>query len=321
MRSRRKDEHVALALAQDEFEHDFDRLRLTHQSLPGFDLDEVSLKSHFFNHDFDLPVYINAMTGGSEHTKALNRKLALLAKRYNLPMAIGSQHAALDDESLVESYSIIKEVNPNGFVLGNINPNATVEEAKRAIAMIGANALQIHINPAQELTMDEGDRHFKHWSSNIKDIVENVDVPVIVKEVGNGISKETTLKLIDLGVKHVDVSGRGGTNFVWIENKRSESKRYDTWTNWGQTTLEALLDNKGVSINLLASGGINTPLDVIKALVLGAKGVGMSGYFLRLVELGNEDSFELFIEDLKKLMVLVDAKDISALRNVRYSVK
>lgn len=321
MRSRRKDEHVALALAQDEFEHDFDRMRLVHQSLPGFDLNEVSLKSHFFEHNFDLPVYINAMTGGSERTKEYNRKLALLARRYNLPMAVGSQHAALDDETLEDSYRVIREVNPNGFVLGNINPNASVTEAQRAIDMIGANALQIHINPAQELTMDEGDRHFSHWSTNIKAIVESVDVPVIVKEVGNGVSRETVAKLKDLGVKHVDVSGRGGTNFVWIENKRSENKRYDTWTNWGLTTLEALIDNSESDVELLASGGINSALDVIKALVLGAKGVGMSGYFLRLVEAGNEDSFEMFIEDLKKLMVLVDAKDIAALKDARYILK
>ena len=321
MRSKRKDEHVELALAQDEFYPDFNRVELIHQSLPSFDLDEVNLETTILNHTFPLPVYINAMTGGSEKTKEINRKLAVFAKTYNLPMAVGSQHVALDNPSLESSFTVIRNVNPDGFVLGNINANASVEDAQRAIDMIRANALQIHINPAQELTMDEGDRHFKHWIHNIEAIVKGVDVPVVVKEVGNGLSKETVQKLINIGVKHVDVSGRGGTNFVWIENKRSKDKRYNDLVNWGLTTVDALLENKEANVELLASGGINSPLDVIKALVLGAKGVGLSGYFLRLVDKNEEETFVDFIEDLRKIMVLIDVQNIKDLDKARYKIK
>lgn len=321
MRSKRKDEHVEFALKQDRFHSDFARIRLVHQSLPSFDLDEISLNTTYLGHDFKLPIYINAMTGGSDKTKEINQRLALLAKKYHLAMAVGSQHVALDDASYEASFRIVRDMYPKGFLIGNINANASVEEAKRAVSMIDANALGIHINPAQELTMDEGDRHFKHWLSNIKDIVEQVGVPVIVKEVGNGLSYETVQKLIDVGVKHVDVSGRGGTNFIWIENARSEKKRYDYLEDWGLTTIEALLDNQAhlKQVEVLASGGVQSPLDVIKCLVLGAKAVGMSGMFLKTVMNEDEANLERFIQDLKKLMILVDVDQVEKLSSIRYT--
>lgn len=234
-------------------------------------------------------------------------------------MAVGSQHVALDDAQYEASFKVVRENYPEGFLISNVNANATVEDAKRAIKMIDANALQIHINPAQELSMDEGDRTFKHWSENIKAIAQAVDVPVLVKEVGNGLSKETVDKLIDLDVKHVDVSGRGGTNFIWIENARSEYKRYDYLENWGLTTVEALIDNEVHfdKVEVLASGGIKTPLDVIKSLALGAKAVGMSGLFLKAVMDDREIEIEHFIEDLKKIMVLVDVNKVQSLRDIR----
>ncbi len=320
MRSKRKDEHVDLALKQEVYENDFDKVHLIHQSLPSYDLDDIVLNTHFLNHDFNLPIYINAMTGGSLKTLEINKKLALLAQKHGLAMAVGSQHVALDDAQYEASFKIVRETYPEGFLIGNVNANATVQQAKHAIEMIGANALGIHINPAQELTMDEGDRHFKHWMKNIEAIVKAVDVPVIVKEVGNGFSKETVQKLISLGVKHVDVSGRGGTNFIWIENARSEEKRYDYLENWGLSTVASLIDNKDHqnNVEILASGGVQNPLDVVKCLVLGAKAVGMSGMFLKAVMNDREKDINAFIEDLKKIMILVDVNEVSKLPYIRY---
>ena len=320
MRSKRKDEHVDLALKQEVYENDFDKVHLIHQSFPSYDLDDIVLNTHFLNHDFNLPIYINAMTGGSLKTLEINKKLALLAQKHGLAMAVGSQHVALDDAQYEASFKIVRETYPEGFLIGNVNANATVQQAKRAIEMIGANALGIHINPAQELTMDEGDRHFKHWMKNIEAIVKAVDVPVIVKEVGNGFSKETVQKLISLGVKHVDVSGRGGTNFIWIENARSEEKRYDYLENWGLSTVASLIDNKDHqnNVEILASGGVQNPLDVVKCLVLGAKAVGMSGMFLKAVMNDREKDIDAFIEDLKKIMILVDVNEVSKLPYIRY---
>ncbi len=322
MRSLRKDEHVKYALQQKVTTNDFDKIVLMHQSLPSYDLEDIKLESHYLNKTFNYPIYINAMTGGSLKTLDINKRLAKLAQKHGLAMAVGSQHVALDEKEYEASFKIVRETYPEGFLLANVNPNATVEEAKRAIEMIDANALQIHINPAQELTMDEGDRTFKHWLSNIEDIVKAVEVPVVVKEVGNGISAETVQKLLSVGVKHVDVSGRGGTNFIWIENNRSEKKRYDYLENWGLSTVEALVDNQ-VHLNdveILASGGVRTPLDVIKALVLGAKAVGMSSLFLNAVEKNAEEEIDDFIEDLRKIMLLVDINEVDKLHTIRYKI-
>lgn len=322
MRSKRKDEHVDYALKQERFYNDFETVRLIHQSLPSYDLSDVSLQTSFLNHTFSAPIYINAMTGGSLKTLEINQKLAKLAQKHQLAMAVGSQHVALDDTKYEDSFKIVRETYPEGFLIGNINANASVKDAKRAIAMIDANALGIHINPAQELTMDEGDRSFKHWISNIEKIVKAVKVPVIVKEVGNGLSYETVEKLIAIGVKHIDVSGRGGTNFIWIENKRSENKRYDYLEHWGLSTVEALLDNRGNlnKVEILASGGVKNPLDVIKCMALGAKAVGMSGMFLKAVMHDREHEIDDFLEDLKKLMILVDVDKPSKLKDIRYTI-
>lgn len=317
MRSRRKDEHVELALRQEHSEiNDYGLVRFIHRGLVRLDLKDIDTSSNYLNHDFSLPFYINAMTGGSMKTLETNRKLSRLAKHFGLAMAVGSQHAALNDSSLEESYRVVRSENPDGFIMGNVSANASVEEAIRAVKMIDANALGIHINVAQELTMDEGDRDFSAWEDNIAAIVKALDVPVIVKEVGFGMSSETVQRLIDCGVKHVDVSGHGGTNFIWIENTRSKAKRFDYLSDWGISTVESLLMTKSLhsKVEVFASGGVKTPLDVMKLLALGAKAVGISGHFLHAAQL-EEDlmiaSIEDFIEDFKRLMLLVGAKGVS----------
>ncbi|CAM3562814.1 MULTISPECIES: type 2 isopentenyl-diphosphate Delta-isomerase [Erysipelothrix] len=319
IRSQRKDDHVAHALEQNGFKNDFELVRFIHNSLPNMNFSDVDLSSHYFGHAFEYPVYINAMTGGSDKTREINQKLAMIAKHFGLAMAVGSQHVALDDASQIPSFSIVRETNPDGFIIGNINANASVDDAIRAIQMIKADALGIHINIAQEITMDEGDRDFAHWLDHIEAIIRSVDVPVIVKEVGFGMSDETVRQLLDRGVRYVDVSGRGGTNFIMIENARSERKRYDYLADWGLTPVESLLMTQPYhhQAQMLASGGVTNPLDVMKLLRLGAHGVGISGYFLKAAHLETDamfDEVELFLEDLKKLMVLIGASDLTALR-------
>lgn len=325
MRSKRKDEHVTLALRQNVYQSDFDTIRIIHQSLPNINLSDVDASIQFLGQTMKYPIYINAMTGGSEKTEILNRKLARIARVFGLPMAVGSQHAALDDPSLASSYRVVRDENPSGFIIGNVGANATVEDAKRAIKMIDANALGIHINVAQEIAMDEGDRDFSHWIENITQIVASVDVPVIVKEVGFGMSDKTVAQLYACGVRHVDVSGRGGTNFVWIENERSQGKRYNYLSDWGITTVESLIMTKSYQekCNIFASGGIQNPLDAMKCLILGAQAVGISGYFLKAAHLESDAMLEevsMFLEDFKKLMVLVGAKTIKELPNVEYTI-
>ena len=313
MRSKRKDDHVELALQQDYKVNDFDLIRFYHHSFPEIDYRDVDLKTEYFGRVFDYPFYINAMTGGSEKTKELNRKLALLAKKYNLMMLVGSQHAALDESSLEDTYRIVRETNPDGFIVGNINPNASVEDAKRAVKMIDADALSIHVNPAQELTMDEGDRDFSHWLDRINEINQALDVPLIVKEVGFGMSRYTVNQLRKIGVQNVDVSGKGGTNFIQIENDRSKKQAFSYLQNWGLSTVESLIDVRPLmnKIDVFASGGIRNPLDLIKALSLGANAVGMSGFFLKLAQKDEEimyEEMERFIDELKRIMLLLGKK-------------
>ena len=319
MRSKRKDEHVQEALKQSIKKNDFDKIRYIHNSFPNLNYDEIDTSISIFSTEFPYPIYINAMTGGSVKTKEINRKLALLAKKYNLMMVVGSQHAALDNPELADSYSVVREVNPDGFIVGNVNPNASVEQASQAIAMISANALSIHVNPAQELTMDEGDRDFKFWINNISEINKNIAVPVLVKEVGFGLSLDSLNALEEIGIEYVDLSGKGGTNFIEIENNRSEKKRFDYLNNWGLSTVECLImSHNQTNLNCLASGGVRNALDVIKALSLGAQAVGLSRYFLELTLLEETEmyhEFELFIDDLKRIMLLLGAKNIQELRS------
>lgn len=320
IRSKRKDDHVELALSLGNYNNDFSKVKFIHNSLPNLNWDDISLNSRYLNQDFNFPVYINAMTGGSEKTKVINSRLAKVAKHFGLAMSVGSQHVALDNPEFSSSFSVIREVYPEGFFIANVSANATVEMAQQAITMIGANALGIHINIAQEITMDEGDRDFSHWLENIKAIVKGVSVPVIVKEVGFGMSNNTVETLISLGVKHIDVSGNGGTNFIAIENARSEKKRFDYLMDWGHSPVESLLMTKMYHshVEMLASGGVKNPLDVMKLCRLGAQGVGISKTFLEAVQ--NEETMiedvSEFLVDLKKMMMLLGVSSIKDLRNV-----
>ena len=285
----RKNEHVEIAMAQsDAPQSDFDRVRFVHHSIPNINVDEVDLTSRTTDFDMTYPIYINAMTGGSEWTKQINEKLAVVARETGLAMAVGSTHAALRNPKMAESFSIARQTNPEGIIFSNVGADVPVDKAVEAVSLLDAQALQIHVNAPQELVMPEGNREFSTWLDNVAAIVQRVDVPVIIKEVGFGMSKELYKDLIDVGVTYVDVSGKGGTNFVTIENERRSNKDMDYLANWGQSTVESLLESSAYqdSLNVFASGGVRTPLDVVKSLALGAKAVGMSRPFLNQVENG-----------------------------------
>ena len=281
-REQRKNEHVEIAMAQsDAPQSDFDRVRFVHHSIPNINVDEVDLTSRTTDFDMTYPIYINAMTGGSEWTKQINAKLAVVARETGLAMAVGSTHAALRNPKMAESFSIARQTNPEGIIFSNVGADVPVDKAVEAVSLLDAQALQIHVNAPQELVMPEGNREFSTWLDNVATIVQRVDVPVIIKEVGFGMSKELYKDLIDVGVTYVDVSGKGGTNFVTIENERRSNKDMDYLANWGQSTVESLLESSAYqdSLNVFASGGVRTPLDVVKSLALGAKAVGMSRPF------------------------------------------
>ncbi|MFF5500157.1 type 2 isopentenyl-diphosphate Delta-isomerase [Streptomyces aquilus] len=282
--AQRKDDHVRLAMEQQHAHsgrNQFDEVSFVHHALAGIDRPEVSLATTFAGISWQAPLYINAMTGGSLKTGAINRDLATAARETGVAIASGSMHAYFKDPSCADTFRVLRTENPNGFVLANVNATASVDNARRAIDLIEANALQIHVNTAQETPMPEGDRSFGSWPAQIEKIAAGVDVPVIVKEVGNGLSRQTILALPNLGVQVADVSGRGGTDFARIENGRRELGDYAFLHGWGQSAPACLLDAQDVDFPLLASGGVRNPLDVVRALALGARAVGSSGGFLR----------------------------------------
>ncbi|MFF2660950.1 type 2 isopentenyl-diphosphate Delta-isomerase [Kitasatospora sp. NPDC058032] len=314
MISQRKDDHVRLAVEQQHGHvgrNQFDEVSFVHHALAGIDRPRVSLATTFAGVSWPVPLYINAMTGGSEMTGRINRDLAIAARRTGVPIASGSMSAYFKDESCAGTFSVLREENPDGFVLANVNATASVEKARRAVDLLAADALQIHVNTVQETVMPEGDRSFSAWVPQIGKIAAGVDVPVIVKEVGFGLSRETVLTLRELGVRVADLGGRGGTDFARIENGRRDLRDYTFLEGWGLSTAACLLDAQGVDLPVLASGGVRHPLDVARALALGAHGVGASGTFLRtLMDEGVDalvDQLTTWLDQLAALMTMLGA--------------
>lgn len=313
----RKDEHVTLAKTfYQEQANDFDEVHLIHHSLGDVDVAAVDLSAQVGLLQLKVPFYINAMTGGSEKTGEINHALAIVARETGLMMATGSVSAALKDAALWSTFQVIREENKNGLLLANISPDASVEDAQRAVDKLQADGLQIHLNLPQELVMPEGSRSFSDWTANIQKIIAKLKVPVIVKEVGFGMSRETIQQLLNLGVRYIDVSGRGGTSFTKIENARREKKELAYLTDWGQSTVISLLEANEAELPpnaaLLASGGVRNAYDIFKALCLGANAVGISGRILNsLLTDGIDATIALIIQwqaELRLLYTLVGAR-------------
>lgn len=286
-RSHRKLDHIRNALATGEYgANSFDDISFVPNSLPDSAYANASLDVDVGEFRLSSPILINAMTGGAGGTTAINQKLAIIARECNLAMAVGSQMAALRDPDVMDSYRIVRKEHPHGILFANVGAEATVDQAQAAVDMLEANALQIHLNVMQELLMPEGDRDFSGYLGRIKAIRESVEVPVIVKEVGFGMAKESIEKLIDIGITVIDVGGKGGTNFAQVENLRSDNPLV-MFEDWGLTTVESLLEADRIGhtgVSYIATGGVRHGLDVVKAAALGASAVGIAGAMLRLVQ-------------------------------------
>ncbi|MCW2278680.1 isopentenyl-diphosphate delta-isomerase [Heliophilum fasciatum] len=223
-RQQRKLDHIrhALALADGPQTNGFEDVRLVPQALSGVDMNAIDLGCAFLGKRLRLPLLINAITGGTAQVTGINAALGRVARQAGVALAVGSQAAAIRDASLWPTYRVARQANPDGVLIANVNPNVAVADALRAIEAIEADGLQVHVNVAQELNMTEGDRDFHRWLDNIAAIVKASPVPVIVKEVGCGISAEVTARLLDAGVRYIDTGGAGGTNFVAIEQQRRQ---------------------------------------------------------------------------------------------------
>ncbi|CCW40302.1 type 2 isopentenyl-diphosphate Delta-isomerase [Streptococcus agalactiae] len=316
----RKDDHIKYALKYQSPYNSFDDIELIHSSLPKYNVNDIDLSTHFAGQSFEFPFYINAMTGGSEKGKAVNHKLAQVAQATGIVMVTGSYSAALkNDED--DSYPTT-DLYPDLKLATNIGLDKPLPAAESTVKAMNPIFLQVHVNVMQELLMPEGEREFHMWRSHLKEYVDNIQCPLILKEVGFGMDLQSIKDAYDIGITTVDISGRGGTSFAYIENQRGRDRSY--LNTWGQTTAQSLINAQSMmdKMDILASGGIRHPLDMIKCLVLGAKAVGLSRTVLELVERYPVDDVIAILnswkEDLRMIMCALNCKKITDLRQVNY---
>jgi len=266
------------------------------------------------------PILINAITGGHPEVAGINKSLARVARQTGVAMAVGSQMAGLENSGLRYTYEVARQENPDGVLLANLNAGAPPELAAAAVEMISADGLQLYLNVPQELAMREGDRDFNGIIDNIREVTFSLSVPVIVKEVGFGLSRESISAIYNAGVRHVDVGGQGGTNFIEIENMRSKKKSGVSIRNWGIPTVVSLLEglSLGRPIFMIASGGLGNGVDVAKAVALGAGLAGMARVFLKELmdksEEGLINKINGIIDELRLVMLMSGAENLEQLK-------
>ncbi|TYO97330.1 isopentenyl-diphosphate delta-isomerase [Desulfallas thermosapovorans DSM 6562] len=296
----------------------FADLLLVHNALPELDWDKLDTSCSFMGKKLKAPLMINAITGGHSGVLGINRELARAAAFTGIAMAVGSQRAALDDPAVRDTFSVAREFNPEGLLLANLSALCTLEQALEAVEMINADGIQLYLNVNQELAMPEGEMNFSGVLENIRNLAANLPVPVLVKEVGCGMARETVAALADAGVRYIDVSGWGGTNFAAIEGRRG-GKGGIALERWGIPTAISLLEalNAGKTISVVASGGVRTAEDAAKALTAGASLVALAGPFLRVLKKRGPEGLVHYIGELisglKRVMMLTGASHMAAL--------
>lgn len=306
----RKKDHIRLALADKTTLTSLDAYAIDYNSVPRFGLDNLDTSTTICNKKWQFPFFINAITAGGEECNKINQDFMEVSKACGIEFFPGSYSPALKDKNDEAAY-------PKGYSMNlglDKDPNLILD----AIENTKAQYIQLHTNPLQEIVMPEGDHNFESWLSTLTEVSKKSPIPVILKETGFGMNEETIKLAIDLNLAAVDVSGMGGTNFARIENGRREDK--STYLeNIGYTTAESLEFAAPYrdKIDIIASGGIRNPLDVVKCLALGAKAVGVSKTFLEiLVNDGKEaliDEIEKWKKELQFLMILMNAKNITEL--------
>ncbi len=321
---RRKVEHIEICLEEDvqcRRTTMLEDIEFVHNALPEIDKDKIDLTSNFFGFRASAPLLIAGMTGGHPRTKGINEKLAAAAEELGLPIGVGSQRAAIEDPSLEDTFRVVRETAPSVPILANIGATH-VDYAEDAVSMIEADLLAVHLNPLQEAIQPEGDCNSIGVVDTIAAIVDSVDVPVIVKETGAGISDDVARRLAEVGVDGVDVGGVGGTSWAAVEYYRALKEDNDLksqfgleYWDWGiPTALSVILVLNSTELDVIATGGIRTGLDVAKALSLGAVAAGVALPLLRPSVLGSSldvvMELERFIEGLKVAMYLTGSSTV-----------
>ncbi len=290
----RKSDHIRINLEEDvrsSLTSGLEKYRFIHEALPEMDLEEVDLSQTLFGRVVKAPILISSMTGGTARAGEINRVLAQGAQTAGVALGVGSQRAALEREELRDSFEIRKYA-PDVLLFANLgavqlNYQYTVDHCRRAVGMIGADALYLHLNSMQEAIQPEGDTRFSGLAAKIAAVCRAIDVPVVVKEVGWGISERSARILREAGVAAIDVAGAGGTSWSQVEQYRiqDESRRRvaAAFRDWGIPTSESIqmVRRAAPGLPVIASGGLRDGVDIAKCIALGATLGGMAGLFLK----------------------------------------
>ncbi len=334
--ARRKQEHIQIVIDEPVaagVATGFERYRLCHAALPELDLSEIDTGVRFLGHDLRAPLLVSGMTGGVERGSEINRRLAEAAQALGCAMGVGSQRVAIEDAARAP-YFQVRDIAPDVLLLANLgavqlNYAYGPDECRRAVEMIGADALVLHLNPLQEALQTGGNTRWSGLLRAIEGVCAALEHPVLVKEVGWGISSRIARQLIEVGVTAIDVGGAGGTSWSEVERHRAPTELLrrvaGEFAGWGIPTADSLLMVRAASprLPLIASGGLRSGIDAAKAIALGADLAGFAAPLLRAAaasEMGALDLLTALIEELRVSMFCTGAANLSQLRQVELLV-
>lgn len=325
-RRQRKDQHIENYLkTRSRGTTLLDCVYIEHNALSDVSIKQIDTSVEFMGRKIAMPLMVDAITGGGDSSASINEDLSSICQEINIPMAVGSESIALTDESSRESFELVKQ-KEDLFRIGNLGFERNYDDFIFARDLIDAKAMQVHLNIAQELVMKEGDNDFHSSIDIIGELVEKSPYPIIVKETGSGISKEVAQKLLEKNVQYIDVAGKGGTNFIEIEDLRDFEMDYSDLYNWGIPTAKSIIDVRSVSddVFIIASGGIKTAMDVVKSIIIGADMAAMTGEVLNYLLRGGYQACEDFLKEvnhkIKIIMALLGVRNIEELKKVDYKL-
>jgi isopentenyl-diphosphate Delta-isomerase len=301
----RKADHIKINLEKDvrsALTSGLEKYHFTHEALPELDLDRIDTSLRLFGKRLAAPILISSMTGGTADAEVINLRLAEAAQEMKIAMGVGSQRAAIEHPEQGGTFQV-RRVAPDILLFANLgavqlNYGYGLEECRRAVDMIEADALILHLNPLQEAVQDAGDTNFAGLAKKIEEVCKQISVPVIAKEVGWGISERTAKLLADCGVAAIDVAGAGGTSWSQVEMHRAPDEftrqLAATFVGWGIPTADSILNVRKVlpTMTVFASGGLKDGLDIAKCVALGATLGGMAGQFLKAAAISTENTVE-----------------------------
>lgn len=328
----RKNDHLDIVLnpdrARSKVATGFERWRFEHCALPELDFDSIDLRTSLFGRPLNAPILISSMTGGARRAQAINRHLATAAQTLGLAMGVGSQRVALESDVNYGLNGSLREIAPDIPLLANLGAAQIVgrnglDYARRAVEMIDADALIVHLNPLQEVVQIGGDRDWRGILAALGQLATTLAVPIVIKEVGAGISPSVARHLADAGVAMIDVAGAGGTSWAAVEGERARNPQQRAvamaFADWGIPTAEALsgIHEALPTMPLIASGGIRDGIDIAKAIALGADLVGLAAAILPSANASDDaaiDYFQTLVMQLKVACFCTGSADLHALR-------